>query len=180
MSEKNIKEVCFLDKLKQGTEYKKTFPVPKGLTAGQDLSVVLRVLSDGEIERAKIDAQKAFDSEGLELSESTIEILEMDRTIRQVYLAAADTSGQPLAPTYAAFKGSIVAEFREWLCENYLSTQRTFSPMFNDMDGEDFNDLIKNVKKKPSATIADIYDIEFLKKVIITLAKPRKTSQRDK
>lgn len=129
--------MALLEKLKLGVDNTKMIPL-------MEEQIRLRVLTDDELLKCRADALAYAETLGLDAEGMTV-----DMAIRQLYKAATDVEGKPLAGTYEKFRGLLTRRWREYLIGEYLELERECSPSLDRLTEEEFEQLLEEVKKSP-------------------------------
>ena len=142
-----------LEKLKAGTNNSKTVPF-----LGETLKI--RLLSEGEMAQARMEAQAYTKQKGLDEESELIE-----KVLRQLFIAVTDTDGNKLAENMDKFRLLVTRGEREYLIDEYLMLERDCLPSVPGMDDAEFEDILDEVKKSPDS-ILNSSNISTLKRLI--------------
>ena len=164
----------FLARLKAGTKNQKTIKWP-----GTKQDIVLRVLSEGQYQQARIDAEKYFKGQGVEINFALADAFESEESTQVLYLALRTPDNQPLAASMNEFRELIVGPEKNALAQEYMDLEAECSPDPDKMAQEEFDDLVENVKKKPEEIAGSISSLSTARRLIIALASPPATSPTD-
>jgi len=151
-----------LAKLKAGIKNRKTIKFP-----GTDQDVVLRVLSEAELQDAALAADQHFKAKKVDIGFSTADELEAEQTLQVIYRSIKDASGNPIVDSVDEFRNLITSEEKSILTENYQSLEQECSP--REMSAKKFDDLLENVKKNPEMTVGSVSNITTARRLIICL-----------
>ena len=80
--------MSLLEKLKAGKKNKKTIKYP-----GTDQDIVVSILSEADIQIAHFEAERLFKKNGIEVSMSTVDAYEAEKTTQILFRACSDTEG---------------------------------------------------------------------------------------
>lgn len=133
-----------LERLKKGTDNKKGIVFP-----GTSEEVVVSVLSEGARQDAGFAAEQHFKRRDIEISLSTVDAYEAEKTLQMLYRALSDQEGNPLARTVDEFRNRITVDEKDRLVEEYLAFEKECSPDPETMNEAELEALIEEIKKKP-------------------------------
>ena len=153
-----------LEKLKSGRQAiaKKTL---NGLEFG------LRVLSEQDYLAAQLATEAAMKAHGLELSLSTSEAWEAEKTSQLLVRALVDpVSGKPITGDAKALREALLRPDKDQMILAYLEHEREFSPTEANLGDEAFAELLEQVKKNPATPILNDSSFATLKRLIAALA----------
>jgi hypothetical protein len=133
-----------LARLKKGTDNKKTIAFP-----GTHEEVVVSVLSEGARQDAQFATEQHFKRKDIDVSMSTVDAYEAEKTLQMLYRALSDQEGNPLARTVDEFRNRITVDEKDRLVEEYLAFEKECSPDPETMSEAELEALIEEIKKKP-------------------------------
>lgn len=166
-----------IEKFKAGLNHRKTISVP-GIEGEK---IKLRILSSGEQQDAELDAElyyrKERNKEEVPVNTANYDSFEAEKVRQVLYRAISTLKDEPLCDSMSEFREIISEEQRELLSNEYLVYEGERSPIRSCQTDEEYDALIKDIKKKPALAILNIYDISLLKRVITTLVPEEPTSQ---
>ncbi len=162
-----------LERLKAGTNNKKTITFP-----GTEEPIVIHVLSEGERQDAVFSADRHFNGQKIEVSMSTVETFEAEKTLQMIYRAATDADGKPLARTVDEFRKLITLDEKNVLVDEYLSMEKECSPSDETMSNEELARLVDDLKKNP-ATPGSVSSISIARQLITYLVNLLQSLPKD-
>jgi hypothetical protein len=121
-------------------------------------------LSEADLQQCRAAAER--DRSRLSLDDDAV-ILET--VLRQLYKAAADREGAPIADTFDGFKAVINRAEREYLVDAYLDLEVERSPRPETLTQAEYEGLTEEVKKSPNMLL-NRSSIALLKKLTVYLA----------
>lgn len=136
--------MSMLERLKKGTDNKKVISFP-----GTSEEIVVSVLSEGARQDAQFATEQYFKRKDIEISMSTVDAYEAEKTLQMLYRALSDQEGKPLARTVDEFRGLITIDEKDRLVEEYLSFEKECSPDPETMSEAELEELCDEIKKKP-------------------------------
>jgi hypothetical protein len=159
--------VSRLAALKAGTNNRKTVKFP-----GTDQDVVMRVLSNAEVQEAEFGTEKHFRQQGIQYYEATVEAYEKEKTVRMLHSALRDPEDETKtfaasvaelrAMTTQAEKDALVMELNDFMAE--------CSPDMEALSEEEFGEIVEMVKKRPEETVSSLSSMSLLRRLAISLA----------
>jgi hypothetical protein len=162
-----------LEKLKKGTGNKKTIKYP-----GTSEDIVLSVLSEGARQDAQFAAEHHFKSKGVDVSMSTVDAYEAEKTLQMLYRALSDPEGKPLARTVDEFRRSITIDEKDLLVDQYLDFEKECSPNPEEMSEGELEALWNEIKKKPEI-LGNSFSIGTARQLIFYLVNRQHSLQAD-
>lgn len=136
--------MSLLERLKKGPENKKIIKYP-----GTSEDIVIRVLSEGARQEAQFAAEHQFKSKDVEISMSTVDAYEAEKTLQMLYRALSDQDGKPLARTITEFRQLITIDEKNILVDEYLAFEKECSPNPETLSQSEMEQLVEEIKKKP-------------------------------
>ncbi len=133
-----------LEKLKKGTENKRTIKYP-----GTSEDIVMSVLAEGARQDAQFATEHLFKSKDVEVSMSTVDAYEAEKTLQMLYRALTDTEGKPLTLSVDEFRRLITVEEKNILVDEYVVFEKECAPNPEVMSEEELENLFEEIKKKP-------------------------------
>jgi len=166
-----------IEKLKLGVENVKLIQWP-----GTDQKVLLKVLSQKEIQDASFAAERLFNTEKIAVNMMTTDAYETEKVIQLLYRAIRDPEKQeePIAPSITEFRKALTKEDVEYLSEEYGTFTKDCSPNPDNISSEEFDKILVDVKKNPLSITGVNYSSTTLKKFITSLASQPVTLPMDK
>ena len=164
--------MSLLEKLKAGKKNKKTIKYP-----GTDQDIVVSILSEADIQIAHFEAERLFKKNGIEVSMSTVDAYEAEKTTQILFRACSDTEGKPLAKAVDEFRSQVLKAEKDILVDEYNALENECSPNPDMMSGEDIEKIIDEVKKRPEI-IGSVSNIVTARKLIVSLASRLQNSQQ--
>jgi hypothetical protein len=155
--------MSFLERLKKGSDNKRSLPYP-----GTKETVVIHVLSEGERQDAQFAAEHHFKKNDIEVSMSTVDAYEAEKTLQMLYRAVHDADDKPLAHSVDEFRGLIDVEEKNALVDEYLAFEKECSPNPNLMSVQEIDALIEDLKKKPE-TVGSVSSMHIAQQLITSL-----------
>lgn len=145
----------------------------KSSTARITLSGVefgLRILNEQDYLEAGIAAEVAMKAAGMEISYSTAELFEAEKTSQLLARALFDVaSGNPVTTDVKALRQALSREESDALIVAYLAHEKTISPSERNTTEEELLVLIESLKKTPPMTNLNDLSIGTLKRLITSL-----------
>lgn len=154
-----------LDRLKAGKS-------ARSIVKLNGIELSLRALSEQDYMEAGIAAESAMKAAKIELSMSTAELFEAEKSSQLLLLALLDPSGEPLAYTASSLRNALSREESAYLVEQYLAHEKSISPSERNMPEKEFQALLEEVKKTPGTPRLNDLSIATLKRLITVLACP--------
>jgi len=149
-----------LDKLK--TSGSATKPVE---LRGQKLAI--RILTEQDYQLSGMAAHEKFKEEGISLTNADLHEAEVANQLLCRALVEPSTN-KPVFPDVATFAEIVTREEKSILLENYLEYERDVSP--RRMTEAEFDELLAEVKKKPSTARLNNSSFDTLRRLIVSLA----------
>lgn len=153
-----------LEKLKAGTDNKKTIAFP-----GTDTKVVIRPLSEAERQAAHFATELYFRNKGIDVTMSTVEAYEAEKTIQLLYRAVSDEEGNPLAVTVRRFAELLTINEKNTLVDEYMAHERDSSPNPETLSEEEIDEILKDLKKNQTIP-GSVSSMSTARQLIISLA----------
>ncbi|KAF0145119.1 MAG: Uncharacterized protein FD156_1230 [Nitrospirae bacterium] len=164
--------MSLLEKLKAGKKNKNTIKFP-----GTDQDIIISVLSEADIQAAHFESERLFKKNGIEVSMSTVDAYEAEKTTQILFRACSDTDGKPLSKTVDEFRSQILKAEKDILVDEYNSLEQECSPNPEKISTEDMEKIIDEVKKRPEM-IGSVSNIVIARKLIVSLASRLQNSQQ--
>jgi hypothetical protein len=165
--------MSLLERLKKGTDNKKTIVFP-----GTSEEVVVSVLSEGARQEAHFAAEQHFKRKGIEVTMSTADAYETERTIQILYRALSDQEEKPLARTVDEFRNLLTVDEKDRLVDEYLVFENECSPNPEKRSESELENLYQEIKKKPE-TIGSFSSIGTARQLISYLVNRLASSPAD-
>jgi len=171
----SVDKSSLLAKLKGGTRNVKTVKFP-----GTDINVVLRILSNQEIQDAVFAAEKLFDLAKLEVKGSSLDAYEDERSTQILFRALRDPEDptKSFSATVAELRNLVSRAEKDVLISLYGEFERECSPGFSGMSNEEFEEIWEAVKKN-AQILSSISDLSTLKGLLLYLASLQANSRTD-
>ncbi|MEW6562712.1 MAG: hypothetical protein AB1400_05700 [Pseudomonadota bacterium] len=156
-----------LDRLKAGKSA--IAPVKVG-----DVDFGLRVLSEQDYLDAGIAAEAAMKAAGVELSVSTAELFETEKSSQLLLRALVNPAdNKTVATTAKDLRAALSREEVAYLIEQYLNHEKTISPSERNLSDDDLMALLEEVKKTPQTPRLNDLSFAMLKRLItISVSQP--------
>jgi hypothetical protein len=167
--------MSLLEQLKAGTKNVKTISFP-----GTDQDVVLRILSNGELQAAHFAAERLFKRADIAPSMTTIDAYEDEKTTQILFRALRnpeDTS-QGIAGSVDEFRSLLNRQEKDILVDEYNAFEGECSPQVAEMSEQEVERLIEEVKKNPG-TLGSVSNITIARRLIAFLVAPPPNSPKD-
>lgn len=166
--------MSLLQKLKAGTNNRKTIKWP-----GTEEDIIVRVLSEAERQSASFETERLFKQQGIEISMSTVDVYEVEKTTQLLFRALSDTENKPVADSINEFRDNITVTEKDILVDAYNELEAECSPDPGKMSDEAFNSLIEDLKKNPAQTISSVSSMRTAIRLITYLANLLQSLQQD-
>ena len=153
-----------LEQIKKGTDNTRTSKYP-----GSSETIILHVLSEGARQDAQFAAEHLFKSKGIDISLSSVDAYEAEKTLQMLYRAVTDAEGKPLTRTVDEFRRLITIEEKNILVDEYLAFEKECSPNTDVMNDDELELLFEEVKKKPES-LGNFSSIAIARQLISYLA----------
>lgn len=161
-----------LERLKRGTENKKTIKFP-----GTETNIQIRVLSEAERQAAHFAAEQHFKRQGIDVSMATVEAYEAEKTIQMLYRALSDEEGKALAHTPMRFAELLTIDEKSALVDEYMAHEKDCSPNPETLSEEEIDEIFESLKKNQTIP-GNVSNIAIARQVIISLANRLRTLQQ--
>ncbi|MDH2918497.1 MAG: hypothetical protein PXX73_04810 [Sideroxydans sp.] len=134
----------------------------------------LRVLSEQDYLEAGMAAEAAMKAAGVELSVSTAELFEAEKSSQLLLRALINPAdNQAVATTAKELRAALSREEVAYLIEQYLSHEKTISPSERNLSDDDLTALLEEVKKTPQLPRLNDLSFAMLKRLItISVSQP--------
>ena len=154
---------------KAGTENHKLIKWP-----GTEHPVAIKILTQKDLQDAAFSTERMFKSEKIEVGLLTAEEYEVEKSIQILFRCLRDPKNleEPVAPSIAEFRKALTREERRLLTDEYLGFESECSPQPGNLSKDDFDRLVVDLKKNPSAILSNITDIGTLKRLVLFMASP--------
>lgn len=145
--------MSLLEKLKAGTRNIRVLKFP-----GTDEDVAVRVLSAQEIQDSVFAAETLFKKAEVDVSASTLDAYEDERTTQILWRALRDPENQkePFAATVAELRKGLTRAEKSILADLYNEFEKECSPDFMAMTDTEFEELFETVKKNPEQLTSNL------------------------
>lgn len=161
-----------LEKLKAGTDNKKSIRFP-----GTETSIVIRPLSEAERQAAHFATEQHFKRQGIDVTMSTVEAYEAEKTIQLLYRAVSDEEGNPLAGTVRRFAELLTINEKSALVDEYMTHEKDSSPNPETLSEEEIDEILESLKKN-QAIPGSVSSMSIARQLIISLANRLTTLQQ--
>lgn len=151
-----------LDRLKAGK-------AARAVVKLNGVELALRVLSEQDYMEAGVAAESAMKAAKIDLSMSTADLFEAEKSSQLLLLALMEPSGEPLAYSASSLRNALSREESAYLVEQYLAHEKSFSPSERNMPEKEFQLLLDEVKKTPETRRLNDLSIATLKRLITAL-----------
>ncbi|MEW9901015.1 hypothetical protein ABWL39_20540 [Chitinivorax sp. PXF-14] len=133
----------------------------------------LRLLSEQDYLAAQIATEVAMREAGLELSISTAEAYEAEKSSQLLARALVDpVTAVPVAANAQALREAVGREQLSAMVNAYLAHEKVYSPSARTLSNDELTALVDEVKKSPETTLSSVSSIDTLKRLITILASP--------
>jgi hypothetical protein len=133
----------------------------------------LRLLTEQDYLAAQIATEAAMREAGMELSVSTAEAFEAEKSSQLLVRALIDpANSQPVAETAQALREATYRDQQASLVNAYLAHEKTFSPSERTLTDDELSALLEEVKKNPETMLSSVSNIDTLKRLITVLVSP--------
>jgi len=167
--------MSLIEKLKLGTRNKKLIKWP-----GDDTEVLMRILSEHERMEAMFSAERLFKTEKIEPTLTTADQFDTEKCVQILYRAIRDpATEEPIATSITEFRKSITREDMRMLISEYTVFEQDCSPSPSNLSEEEFDKILRDIKKNPETLSSSNLSSSMLKKLIITLASQPVTLPKD-
>ena len=158
-----------LAKLKLGTDNNKLIDFP-----GTTTKVVLRILSQADLQSATFATERLFKQEKIDVNIVTGNEWDNEKATQILYMALRDPENmdEPIAKSISEFRRALSKETKDALIDEYLAFEKDCSPSPGNLSDEEFDRVVTEVKKKPEAILGKSFSTSMLKKLITFLASP--------
>jgi len=165
-----------LERLKGGTKNHRVIRFP-----GTGEEVIIRLLSEGELQEAHFATERHFKKEGIEASMVTVDAYETEKTLQSLYRALRDPEDaeKTIAPSMTRFRLLISADERNLLVEEYTSLEQECSPIQPGMTEGEIDDLLETLKKRPEQIAGSVSNIVTARQLISSLVNRLASLQKD-
>ena len=145
--------MSLLEKLKAGKNNVRNVRFP-----GSDGEVAIQILSSQEVQDSIFAAETLFKKAGVEVSASTLDAYEDERTTQILWRALRDPDQpkEPFAATVGELRKDLTQAEKSILAELYNGFERECSPDFVTMTDGEFEELFEVVKKNPDPLTSDL------------------------
>lgn len=166
-----------LAKLKLGTSNQKLIDFP-----GTTQKVVLRILSQADLQLATFSTERLFKSEKIDVNLVTGNEWDNEKATQILYMALRDPENQdePIAKSITEFRKALTKDTKDELISEYLTFEKDVSPSPEGLSSDEFDRTVAEVKKKPETIQLKSFSTATLKKLILILAAPPETLPQDK
>jgi hypothetical protein len=163
-----------LQKIKLGTNNVKLIKWPSS-----DQEVLIRVLSQQEMQEAVFATERLFKKENIEVNLITSDEYDNEKATQVLYRAIKDpTDNKSICANITEFRASLTKEEKLYLIQEYLTFEKDCSPRPDNMSSEEFDKFLAEVKKNPSLINSSSLSCATLRSCITTLASQLETSLR--
>ena len=164
-----------LERLKLGTNNTKLVKWP-----GSDLAIIVRILSQQDIQEAIFATERLFKSSKIETNLMTADEFDNEKQTQVLFRAIRDPEDmeKPICQTVEEFRRSLTREEKELLIAEYNGFESECSPSPDNLTNDEFDKVMSDLKKKPAETLGNITSISTLKKLLLIMASPPKKLPR--
>ena len=133
----------------------------------------LRLLTEQDYLETGISVIEYFKSQGVALDIATAELFESEKAT-QLLMRALVVPGtdDAVAASPAQLRTALSRDEKNWLVEEYLDFEKTYSPSDRTMGEKEFAALLEEVKKNPQTTRLNNSSTATLKRLITALVSP--------
>jgi len=158
-----------IEKLKLGTDNTKLINWP-----GSEQKVLLRILSQKDIQDASFAAERLFKAEKIETNMMTATTYEEEQATQLLFKSLRDPERQdePIATNITEFRKALTKEEKTQLVGEYMTFERDCSPNPDNMSDEEFDKVLQDVKKNPASIDSLNCSSSLLRRFITILASP--------
>lgn len=167
--------MSLLEKLKAGKRNIMTMDYP-----GTGTEVALQVLSCQDVQDAVFAAEKYFKKLEIEITATTLDVYEDERTTQILFRALRDP-GDPkksFAATVDELRRHLEKEEKSILAEAYNRFEQECSPNYAKLTDDEFETLWEDIKKNP-AILSKNSNSPMLRSLLLYLASLPATSPKD-
>lgn len=130
----------------------------------------LRLLTEQDYLAAQIATEVAMREAGMELSVSTAEAFEAEKSSQLLVRALIDpASGEPVAQTAQALREATYRDQQASLINAYLAHEKQYSPSERTLSDDELTALLEEVKKSPAMMLSSVSSSDTLKRLITAL-----------
>jgi hypothetical protein len=167
--------MSLIEKLKAGTRNIKTLKFP-----GAEDDIVLKVLSNADIQEAVFAAERRFKDEEIIVSDSTRDAYGDERTTQILFRALRDPRDikKPLFSSADELRKLLTKEEKEALACEYDAFQQECAPQLDKMTDKEFDELWEALKKNPE-TVSSFLSSGVQKRLLLYLAARQSTLPTD-
>jgi hypothetical protein len=167
--------MSLIEKLKAGRRNIKTIKFP-----GTDDDLILRVLSNAEIQEAVFAAERRFKAEDIPILDSTRDVYNDERTTQILFRALRNPKDakKALFSSDDELRALLTRDEKEILSQEYEAFQSECAPHPETMSDEEFDNLWEALKKSPE-TALNFLSSGTLKRLLLYLASRPATSPTD-
>ena len=167
--------MSLLERLKSGTGNLKTIKFP-----GTEDDVMLKILSNAELQAAHFAAERLFKRLEIDTSMTTIDAYEDEKTAQILFRALRDPEdpSKGMANTIDEFKKLLTRTEKEVLVDEYSSFESECSPQVTQIGEQELEQLIEEIKKNP-ATLGSVSNIALARRLITFLVAQAPPLQKD-
>ncbi len=167
--------MSLLEKIKAGKRHARVIKFP-----GSDEDVALQVLSNHDIQEAVFAAENLFKRAGMEITGSTMDAYEDERTTQILFRALRDPADpkKPFASNVDELRKGLTKAEKEVLVREYYDHERECSPDFAHIPDEEFEEIWAELKKNPQ-TLSSVSSSTMLRGLLTYLASLPSNSPTD-
>lgn len=154
-----------LEKLKGGKRNTRKIKFP-----GTDQDMVLRVLSNAEIQEALFATENRFKAKKIKISSTTVEAYEDENATQILFRALRDPQDpdRPFAENADELRKLLTRDEKDILVDAYNGLEKEVSPSVTKLSEKELEDLFEGLKKTPEN--GNNLSFSTLKRLIIYLA----------
>ena len=131
---------------------------------GDDVpQVAIILLSHAQIITAKKNAEEVFREKKIEISVTTMDALRMENNIQILWFALREVGDlkRTVCLDQNRLRKLLTHNEINYFVDKYNELDQKHNPNFDEMDSDEFNEFVDEVKKKPEQTISNFSDINL-------------------
>lgn len=133
----------------------------------------LRLLTEQDYLETGISVIEYFKAQGVTLDMASAELFESEKATQLLMRALVMPHlDDPVALTPAQLRTALSRDEKNWLVEQYLDFEKTYSPSERTMSETEFAALLEDVKKNPQTTRLNNSSTAMLRRLITVLVSP--------
>lgn len=157
-----------IDKIKAGSQIKKTIDWP----GADDAKVDLRIMTESDHLQASLEANKMFKE--TKIGAENVDTYSAEQETQLLFRAIVDPdSGKQLFKSMAEFRRALIPEVKDVIADELDRLHEEYSPEPTTISDAEFDKLVQDVKKNAEEVITKLSDINTLRKLSLFLASPQ-------